>query len=169
LVSSIPPFTAEGLLPPDPHDAPYVCTVADVRKRFVDDLGAPSWRVELFEGWDTVRRGIAAVVPNAYWWLWGCFISSHDEPYHGDLEVMSALVHLPATPGLAESISVVAGYLRDAEQRHRLDVERIWHPDGGTPDAVWMMDEKCRPRAIAGVGDHSTGNLVHCGFVEVQP
>jgi hypothetical protein len=151
-----------------------LCTVAEVRQRFVDDLGAPSWRVTLFDGWDILRRGVAVFVPSARWWLWDCFISDHTEPLFGESETMQAVVILPAAhlPREEHEIAMLVDFIRSAQGRHGVDLTMVLEYPPGHPDNIETMDAlegRWRPRAVLNVADHVTRVRVPAGFVEVQP
>ena len=170
----LPPFNEAGLLPASPNGEPYPCTAAEVRAVFVDGLGAPAWRVELFEGWDLLRRGVAQLVPPARWWLWGCFISAHVEPLFGERETIQAVVLLPVPdlPATDHEIAMLVDFIGNAQDRHRVDATPIFerlpdHPD--YLEAVDALEFKWRPRATMNVADHRTMELVPAGFVEVGP
>lgn len=170
----LPPFDSNGLLPPTPHGEPYVCTVDEVRRHFVDDLGAPAWRVALFEGWDLVRRGVGLLVPSSRWWLWGCFVSSHPEPVFGQFETVQALVICPAVdlPQSDHEVAMLLNFIASAQEHHHVDLTAVYefpldHP--AQLDAVDALEFKWRPRATRNIGDHVTKMLVPAGFVEVQP
>jgi len=72
----------------------------------------------------------------AIWWLWGCFVSNHEEPLFGEHESMSCLVILPVA-GLtvdSPSVTMLVDFLRGAEERHRVDVGIVYDLDRAHPD-----------------------------------
>jgi hypothetical protein len=169
----LPAFDDRGLLPPNENDAPYRCSPADVEQRLVTDLGAPTWRVQLYEGWDLLRRGVALVAPSARWWLWGCFVSAHSEPQFGDAETIEAAVFLPVRelppPGSPE-LEMLVDFVHSAQARHRVNVAKLYEVSPEEPgylDYVDAVEFKWRPRASTGVPDHESRELEPAGFIEV--
>jgi hypothetical protein len=67
----------------------------EIKPKFVIELGSSAWRVELFEGWQGLAGMVRSMVPSAWWWLWGCFVSNHPVPLFGDRELIGAVVVLP--------------------------------------------------------------------------
>jgi hypothetical protein len=168
----LPDFTPEGLLPPTEHGLPYRCTRDEIYERFVVDRGSPDWRVRLFEGWDLVRLAVADVVPSATWWLWGCFVSSHELPLFGADETVSSIVILPAREVLREAHrrALLVEFLQSAEENHRVDVGIVYDFDTDHPDhleTIEALEFNWRPRASQGIADHATRELVDAGFLEV--
>ncbi len=171
----IPPFAANGLLPPLPNEAAYACTRDEILKRFVDAPNVPRWRAELFRSWDLVRAVTADVAPSTVWWLWGCAVSEHPEPVFGDHEVLDALAILPLTELAQDDVraAMIVGFLQAAPERHRVDVRIVYeferdHPDY-VPFTVGALEGKYRPQASRGIADHRTKVLVDAGFLEVRP
>jgi hypothetical protein len=169
----IPPFGEQGLLPAREHDLPYDCTADEIRQRFVVDLGSPAWRQALFDGWSLLRAATADFVPSARWWLWGCFVSSHEEPLFGEAETLSSIVILPASdlPPERHRLAMLLDFLGSAQQRHRVDVGIVYEFATQHPsylDTVEALDFKWRPRASQNIADHATKLLVRAGYLEVQ-
>ncbi len=170
----IPPFTPEGLLPPTDHGEPYACTRDEIEQRFVIERGSPQWRVTLFDGWDLVSVAVADLVPGATWWLWGCFVSAHEDPLFGDAESLSALVLLPVAsmPASPGQRAVLVDFLHAAEQNYRVDVRIVFEYEREHPSYVDVTQEalefRWRPSASLGVADHTTKELVPAGFVKVR-
>jgi hypothetical protein len=174
ICSMMPPFEPTGLLPPTTNGVPYVCTVDEVRKRFVEEVGAPPWRVYLFDRWELLRRSIGLVVPSARWWLWGCFISAHRTPQFGDYETIQAILLVPAAdlPTADDQVALLVNSIRSAQEYHRVDLSIVVEFPPGDPRNIETMDAletKWRPRAVLNVADHASGEHVPAGFVEVQP
>lgn len=170
----IPGFSVHGLLPPGPLDAGYLATVEEVEANFVGALGSPEWRVALFEGWRSVSAAVWEDVPGARWWLWGCFVSNHPIPLHGQHESLTSLVILPEGEVAAlgwHRQAKLRTFLQAAEGNHRVDVSVVYEflpGDERVVDTMELLEYKYRPRASRGVADHSTGTLVAAGFVEVM-
>jgi hypothetical protein len=61
----IPTFDARGLLPATEHGEGYLCTAEEIRQRFVAELGSPSWRVDLFAGWERLSGMVRSLVASA--------------------------------------------------------------------------------------------------------
>jgi hypothetical protein len=170
----IPPFTPEGLLPPTEHNRPYGCTRDEVRERFVVERGSTPWRVQLFEGWELVCNVVADIVPGAIWWVWGCFVSAHEDPLFGEAESLSTIVILPfrQLPSEPHRLALLLDFLHGAEERHRVDVGIVYaydpdHP-GYVAQTVGALEFKWRPRAGMGVADHTSKELVPAGYLEVE-
>ena len=166
-------FDDRGLLPPPPQDHGYGCTPAEIEQRFVTDLGSQQWRVDLFAGWDLLRGTVAQLVPSASWWLWGCFVSNHREPLFGELQDLSSVVILPVAdlPSIDQG-TMLMQWLQGAGSSHRVDVAVVFGFDVAHPDhleTVEALELKWRPRALSGVADHATRELVPAGFLEVLP
>lgn len=138
--------------------------------RFVIERGSPPWRVELFDGWLNVRSVVAELCPGASWWLWGCFVSSHDEPLFGDHESLSTMVLLPARELTSAALTqVLVSFLAGAEEQHRVDARTVFAFDVGDPrylDTVGMV-ERWRAQAQVNIADHTTMDLVPAGWLEV--
>jgi hypothetical protein len=169
----IPPFDSRGLLPPSPHGEGYQCTMEEIRQRLVLDLGSPVWRVELFAGLEKLTGMVWSMVPSAWWWLWGCFVSNHAEPLFGDLEVITALVVLPVAdlPVRREHGEMLLHYIQGAEQTCRVDCAFVFEfPEGHERrlETVDALEMKYRDRATSGVADHGSMELVPAGFLEVR-
>lgn len=168
----IPEFGAGGLLPPNEGSAPYVCNPEEVEQRLVTDLGAPDWRVRLFQGWSTVRATASELAPTARWWLWGCFVSNHSDPLFGADEVLDCLVILPSSEvrddGLAD---MLISYLQAAVREHAVDARWVIDfPNGSEEwiDTFQAIEFKWRGQASMGIADHISKELVPAGFLEVQ-
>jgi hypothetical protein len=170
---TIPPFNERGLLPPTDTGAGYPCQADEVEKRLVTELGSPEWRVSLFEGWDLLRRGVRQIVPIARWWLWGCFVSNHVTPLYGEHETVSAIVILPAADVPSDETGIMLlDFVQGALDRHRVDAGYVFEFGLGHPahlETVDALEIKYRPRAMVGVADHRSGELVPAGFLEVLP
>ncbi|MHB8246133.1 MAG: DUF6932 family protein [Acidimicrobiales bacterium] len=167
----IPPFDDRGLLPSS--DLPYSTTMDEVEQRFVVELDSPAWRVELFDGFKLVHAAVAESVPSAYWWLWGCFVSNHQDPVMGNSQVMNSLAILPVRdlPLSPAGLAMVVGFLQVAEINHRVDAPMVYEFDPGDEQNIDTMEalEKWRPRAEMGVADHGSGLLVPARFLELLP
>ena len=168
----IPDFNQDGLLHPPSTGFRIGARADEVRQRFVVERGSPDWRVRLFDGWDLVRNVVGEFFPSATWWLWGCFVSSHEHPVFGDDETCSAVVMLPVdelpSPG---QLAAAVGFLSSAEQ-YGVDVGIVYEFDSGHPahiDTIEALELVWRPRAIRGFADHVTKELVPAGFPEVTP
>lgn len=168
--SMLPPLDNRGLLPHRP--TPYECDVTEVKARFVDALGAPAWREDLFAGWDLLRRSIASLVPTARWWIWGWFVSGHEDPQFGDRETIQAVVLLPVAdmPVDAERMALFSAAIQAAQSLNRVDVSPVYlfppgHP--GEIDTLDVLEFKWRPRASVGVPLAGAGDLEPAGFLEV--
>ena len=169
----IPPFDSRGLLPPSAHGEGYLCTAGEIRKRFVEDLGSPSWRVELFAGWEKLAGVVWSMVPSAWWWLWGCFVSNHPAPLFGEREVMTAVVVLPVAdlPSQREHIEMLRTYIQGAQETCRVDCGFVIEfPEGDERrlDTTEDLEFKYRDRATSAVADHVSRDLVPAGFLEVR-
>jgi hypothetical protein len=171
---TIPAFDHRGLLPPNLNGAGYVCTPEEIETRLVGELGAPVWRLALYNGWDSVRRTVLSLAPTARWWLWGCFVSNHPEPLWGDLEVLSSIVILPVTelPRQLEHLELLMTFIQAAQTNYRVDVGAVFEFEPDDPNHLDTIDElefKWRPRATLGIADHVTRVLEPAGFLEVLP
>lgn len=171
---TIPDFDARGLLPPDSNGVGYQCQADEVQARFVTELGSPRWRVDLFDRWDLLRRGVRQLVPSARWWLWGCFVSNHAIPLFGDYETLSALVILPVAelPSDEAQGTMLLDFIQGALKNHRVDAARVFEFPQDNPhqlETIEALEYKYRPRATVGVADHSTKELESAGFLEVLP
>jgi hypothetical protein len=169
----IPEFGSGGLLPPAPGDQGYRCTLSEVEKRFVLDIGSPDWRTELFRNWSGLRVAVGEMVLSAWWWLWGCFISNHREPLFGDLEVLSSLVILPVVdlPDI-NLITMVVHSLQAAESNFKVDASYVFEFPAGDENVIETMEALeflYRPRVSRGIEDHESKVLVPAGFIEVGP
>lgn len=168
----LPEFTAGGLLPPRDDGRPYQTDMDEIRQRFVLERGSPRWRAALFDGWSNVRSVVAELCPGATWWLWGCFVSSHDEPLFGDHESLSTMVILPARELTNSALTqTLVSFLAGAEEQHRVDVRRVVAFDADDPRYLDTVDLVARWRAQArvNVADHTTKELVPAGWLEVRP
>lgn len=145
---TVPAFDERGLLPPTEHGEGYVCTPSEIRQRFVVELGDTVWRASLFQGWDELRPG-RSVVPSAWWWLWGCFVSDHVRPLWGDDEVRDAVVvlavqELVRKPEHGEMVlSVVQG------ARRRQNRQTWTPPSGGASVSACGMNPRPEKSTVA--------------------
>ena len=168
----LPGFTSGGLLPPRDEARPYLTDPDEIRARFVVERGSPGWRVELFDGWSSVRSVVAELCAGATWWLWGCFVSSHDEPLFGVRETLSAMVLLSARELTSAALTrALVSFLARAEEQHRVDVRTVIAFDAGDPRYLDTVDavERWRGQAQMNVADHTTMELVPAGWLEVGP
>lgn len=170
----LPPFAPNGLLPPTSSGAPHPCSAEEVRDRFVVDQRAPAWRVRLFEGWNRLRLIVADFNPATTWWLWGRFVSAHDNPLFGERETMSAAALLPvgSMPAEDHRVAALLSLLQSAEENFRVDVEKVFEYPADHPDhllTIGALEYRIRPRACVGIADDATKLLVPTGFVEVKP
>jgi hypothetical protein len=169
----IPSFDSRGLLPPSAHGEGYLCTLGEVRQRFVVDLGSPPWRVELFAGLEKLTGVVWSMVPSAWWWLWGCFVSNHPGPLFGDREDVTAVVVLPVEdlPSQREHIEMLLTYIQAAQGTCRVDCGFVFEFPEGDPrrlETVDALEMEYRDRATSGVADHVSRELVPAGFLEVR-
>jgi hypothetical protein len=167
----LPDFTPGGLLPPGAAGRPYATDPDEIKARFVIERGSPAWRVDLFARWSDVRSVVAELCPGATWWLWGCFVSSHDEPLFGEHETLSAMVLLPAGELTSVAVSqALVSFLARAEEQHRVDVRPVFAFDVGDPRSLETvaMVERWRAQAAVNVADHTTMELVTAGWLEVR-
>lgn len=169
----IPPFGDSGLLPSS-DGLPYPTTMDEVERRFVLDRGSIAWRVELFSGFKIVHAAVIEIVPSARWWLWGCFVSNHREPAMGNNQVISALTILPE-PELrvlgSARLAMLLAFLQAAEKNYRVDAAIVFEfqpDDDRRIETMDALEGKWRPRAERGDADHSGGELVPAGFVELS-
>jgi hypothetical protein len=168
----IPEFGPGGLLLPNEQSLPYQCTLEEVERRLVTDMGSPAWRVRLFQGWATVRSSVHELVPTARWWLWGCFVSNHPDPLWGSDEVLSSLVILPADEMPEAGIaSMLISYLQLARTEDAVDAAWVVDfPNGSEEslDTIEAIEFKWRPRAAVGIADHSSMELSPAGYLEIR-
>lgn len=168
-----PGFTPAGLLPPTADDEPYPYSLQDVRKVFVDDLGAPEWRHRLYESLELLHTAVATIVPTARWWLWGCFVSNHLSPAWGDLERLDLLVLLDVQdlPTAEHELEMLMGLVRSSGERHPVNLSPVYLYPAGHPGTVASESvlSKYRARAVKGIADHGSMDLVPAGYTEVQP
>lgn len=169
----IPDFDVRGLLPPSSHGEGYQCGLGEIRRRFVEDLGSPAWRVGLMAGVEKLTGVVWSMVPSAWWWLWGCFVSNHPEPLFGDREVITAVVVLPVAdlPIRREHIEMLLTYIQGAQETCRVDCGFVFEFPEGDPrrlDTTEDLELKYRDRATSGVADHVSRQLVPAGFLEVR-
>lgn len=166
----LPDFDERGLLPPTPDGSPYRCSVLDVEQRFV--AGQQPWRRELFDGWDILRSGVAVLAPATRWWLWGNFISAHEEPLYGDAQTIDAIALLTAEQIQPALLPMLADFFRTAQALHRTDATPLLEFDEGDPrneEIRDMLATKWLPRATRNIANYESRDLESAGFVEVLP
>lgn len=163
----LPEFSPGGLLPPSASGEPYSATIDEIRIVFVEPFPDAPWRLDLFRQWALVRAFVESMIPGARWWLWGCFVSNHEEPLFGEYQSLSSLVFLPPVVDLSnEQVGTLIHFLQGAEERRRVDVAILFNEIQTQSFAEAVA--KWRRRAQRGVAHHMSKELVDCGFVEVS-
>lgn len=166
----LPEFDENRLLPPTPDGSPHQCTAADVEERFV--TGRQPWRRQLYDGWDILRRSVAVLAPSTTWWLWGNFVTGHEQPLFGGAQRVDALAVIPASDLQADLLPMITDFFRTAHSHHHTDASYLFTFDDGdarNQEATDVITTKWRPRATRNIADYESKLLVPAGFVEVLP
>ena len=167
MITLLPPFTTDGVLPPTPDGTPHVCTRDEVDRHFVAAFGNAPWRRTLFDGWDLLRSSIAQHVPSARWWLWGSLITAIPEPLSGERATVSAVLHIDteALPSAASGLGLLGASVHSALHLHSVDTHLLIHRPSLAPDelALWAR------RASQAIVDPQSREMIPAGYIEVQP
>lgn len=167
----LPSFDGRGVLPPTADGGPYPCGMDELRSRFVDGLGSPSWRQRLMDGWTSLANVVWDDCPSSRWWIWGPFVSATQLPRFGDQETLPALVFLPigelvVAPEHRQGVILHA--LQAAIDLYAVNAGWVYEFQDGDPqvaDTTNSVESKWRPRARHSPIDDDS---VPVGFIEVR-